>query len=239
MPRSLRLPLTRGALAAALACAAAAGAGAAEPAKPQGTVVEFAVEANRPAPNDLARASAFVEASDANAAELAKRVNSTIAAALNTAKTYPNIKVKSGATHTYPNYGKSGRNIESWRMRSEIQLETRDIAALSELLGKLQASLAVGQIQLLPAPETRKKIEDEATLEAIAAFRARAKLLADALGKPYRIKQMSINMGGHPPVVPVMARATAMAAEAVPAPIEAGESNISVSVSGQIELPLE
>jgi len=41
-------------------------------------------------------------------------------------------------------HGKLGRTIEAWRMRSEILLETRDMAALSELLGKLQATLSVG-----------------------------------------------------------------------------------------------
>lgn len=239
MSTSLRAPLARTALIAALAWVALPATSAAEPAKPEGTIIEFTVDVSRAAPNDLARASAFMEASDASPADLAKRVNSAISAALNTVKAYSTIKVKSGATYTYPSYAKGGRNIESWRMRSEIQMETRDIGALSELLGKLQANLGVGQIQLVPAPETRKKIEDEATLEALAAFRAKAKLIADAMGKPYRIKQLSVQGSGRPPVVPVMARAAAMTAEAAPTPIEAGESSIGVTVSGQIELPLE
>jgi uncharacterized protein YggE len=45
---------------------------------------------------------------------------------------------------------------------------------------------------------------------------------------------------GPPPDRPVMLRAARMAAmEAAPAPIEAGESRVSVTISGQIELPLE
>jgi predicted secreted protein len=212
---------------------------AAEDCKPKGTLIDLSVEASKPALNDMGRATIYVEASGGNPAELANRVNTAIAAALETAKTYDKVKTRSGNTHTYPNYSKEGR-ISGWRIRSELLLESRAMMDLSELLGKLQeGSLVIGQIVLLPAPETEKKAEDEATLEAIAAFQAKAKLVAEALKKTYRIRQMNIGSAGQPPVVPLM-RASKMAAmEAAPAPIEAGESMVSVTVSGQIELPLE
>lgn len=216
-------------------------ASGAEPiAKAQVTIVDLAADANRNAPNDLARATAFFEAQDANAADLARRVNRGIAAGLETAKGYANVKSKTGTTSTWPVYGKNGRSIEGWRMRSEIAMETRDMAALSELLGKLQATLSIGQISLMPAPETRKKVEDEATLDAIAAFQARAALIAKTLGKPHRVRQMSINTGGDRPVYP-MARASSMAMSeaAAPMPVSPGDSTITVTISGQIELPIE
>ena len=212
---------------------------AAEEAKPKGTLIDFSVEASRPAMNDMARASVYAEASGANPAELAKRVNSTIDTALKTAKIFPGIKTQSSGVRTYPSYGKDGR-ITGWRMRSELDLESLDMTALSELLGRLQETLAVGQLSLLPSPETRKKAEDEATLEALAAFQAKAKLIADALKKTYCIRQMNVGSGGRPMERPMMMRAARMdAAEAAPAPIEAGESKVSVTISGQIELPLE
>jgi predicted secreted protein len=207
--------------------------------KPKGTLIDLSVEAAKPALNDLGRATIYVEASGANPAELAKRVNATITAALETAKAYEKVKTRSGNTHTYPTNSKEGR-ISGWRIRSELLLESRAMLDLSELLGKLQeGTLVIGQIVLLPAPETEKKAEDEATLEAIAAFEAKAKLIADALKKTYRIRQMNIRSAGQPPVVPMMRAATMAAMEAAPAPIEAGESQVSVTVSGQIELPFE
>lgn len=200
------------------------------------TTIDLSVEASRAAVNDLARATVFAEATGATPGELAKRINSLIADALKTAKGYAGVKTQSGGTHTYPVYAKGGK-IDAWRMRSDLTLESSDTGALSELLGKLQASLGVSGVVMLPAPETRKKAENEAMLDAIGAFKARAKLLADALGKPYRIKQLSVNSSGRPPVQPML-RATAVfsSAEAAPMPIEAGESQISASVSGQIEL---
>jgi predicted secreted protein len=211
---------------------------AAEEVKPKGTLIDLSAEATHPAVNDMGRSTVYLEATGINPAELAKRVNTTIAAALETAKSYEKVKTRSGNTHTYPNYSKEGR-ISGWRIRSELLLESRDMMALSELLGKLQESMTIGQIVLLPSPETRNKVEDEAMLEAIAAFQTKARLVADALKKTYRIRQMNISSAGQPPVMPMMRSSRMATMEAAPAPIEAGESVVSVSVSGQIELPLE
>jgi predicted secreted protein len=203
-------------------------------AAPTGTLIDLTAEARRTAANDLAVATVFAEATDSNPGELAKKVNGLIASALRMAKPYTAIKTRSGSTFTRPNYGKNGR-IEGWNMRSELDLETRDIAALSELLGKLQTTLGIGQMALAPSPETRQMVEDGATLDAITAFRAKAKVIADVLGKPYRIRQMSIQGAAQPPIMPLR-RSAMMSAVAEPAPIEAGESTIGVTVSGQIEL---
>lgn len=199
------------------------------------TIVDLSADASRPAPNDLARATVFAEATGTAPGELAARVNGLVAEGLATAKAYPAVRVQSGGTHTYPIYAPKGGRIESWRMRSELAVESADMAALSELLGRLQATLGVAQIVLLPSPETTRKAEDAAIGDALAAFRGRARLVADLLGKPYRIKQLSINTSGRGPVMP-MVRAYARAAEAAPMPVEAGESQVGVSVSGQIEI---
>jgi predicted secreted protein len=122
-------------------------------------------------------------------------------------------------------------------MRSEILLESRDPAALSMAVGALQSTLAIGSIQFLPAPETRRKAENEAALEAIAAFRAQASRIAATLKKPYRIRQMSVNGSGHGTQSRMLARgAVAMAADAAPMPVEAGDSSLTATVSGKIEL---
>lgn len=204
----------------------------------QVTTIDLSAAASRSAANDLAQATAFFEAQDANAADLARRVNRSIATGLEAAKAYPGVKARTGATSTWPVHGKGGRSIEGWRTRSEILLETRDTAALSDLLGKLQDTLSVGQISLQPAPETRRKAEDAAALEAIAAFRARAALIAKAFDKTYRLRQMTVNTTGDAQPIHPLARAS-LAAEAAPMPVQAGETTVTVSVTGQIELPLE
>lgn len=198
-------------------------------------VVELAAEASRPAANDLVHATVSAEAGGSNLGELSKQINKQIADALRIAKTYPSTKIQNAGASTQAIYSKAGK-IESWRMRIDLLLESSDTTALSELLGKLQQSLAVSNLALQPAPETRKKAENEAMIEAIEAFKARAKIVADAMGKRYSIKQLVVNTNGRvtPPVF--RSAAKSMLSESAPMPLEGGESLITTSVSGQIML---
>jgi predicted secreted protein len=199
------------------------------------TTIDLSSEASRSASNDLGRATVFSESHGNNPGEVSRYVNGQIAAALKLAHAYPSVKTQSGNSSTYPTYGKTNK-IEGWQMRSEIVLESSDTAALSELLGKLQNNaLGVSGLLFLPAAETRKKAENEALLDALAAFKNRAKLVAEALGGSYRIKQLSL--GGYRRPITPLARGNTFAAEAAVAmPVESGESQISITVSGQIEL---
>lgn len=198
-------------------------------------IVELSSEASRPAVNDLIRATVSAEATGTTPGDLSKQVNSLIAEALKTARAYPGIRTQSGGSGTYPIYAKGGK-IETWRMRSELSLESGDAAAISELLGKLQLSLGVSNLVLQPAPETRKKVEDQAMIDAISAFKARASVIAEALGKSYRIRQITVNTSGRITQPIYRSAMKAMAADAAPMPMEAGESQVSATVSGQIEL---
>lgn len=202
-----------------------------------GALVDLAAEATRPAVNDMVRATVFSEASGNNPGELARRVNADVGEALRLIRGKPGVSVKSGQQSTFPVYGQA-QKIEQWRMRSELIIESKDQAIVSELLGKLQQMrLAVGQVSHLPSPETRRQAEDEAMREAIAAFQNRAALVAAQLGKTWRLKQLNLNQSGSQPV-PMMraARGVMMAAEAAPMPLEAGESQVACHVTGQIEL---
>lgn len=203
-----------------------------------GPLVELSADASRPAANDLLRASVYGEASGSNPADLARKINQDIAEALKLIRNYPSVSVKTGQQSTYPVYGQN-QKVENWRIRSELLLESKDQAAVSELLGKLQAMrLALGQLTQLPSPATRKVAEDEATRDAIRAFRARAELIAEQFGKkPYKIKQFNVQQqGSHPPPMPMFRATKSMMSEAAPMPIEAGESLVTTSISGQIEL---
>lgn len=203
----------------------------------KGPIIELTAEASRTAPNDLATAMVYYEATNADPAALSQHVNATIAAALELGKTYAGVTLGSAGVSTWPVHTKDGNRIESWRMRSTLRLESRDIPALSELLGKLQKTLAVSSLIMQPAPETRTGTADLAAIDAIRAFQGRAKTVADAFDKAYRIRTLSIDYGGviHRPITPMM-RSGAFAAEAIYAPLEGGESNIVVGVTGTIEL---
>lgn len=198
--------------------------------------LELSVEAQSAAPNDLSRATMFIEASDIKLATLARKVNNTTATALATAKNVASVKVRSGTTQTVPNYSRAGDRIESWRMHSELVLESRDTPALSELIALLQeAGAGLGQLSFTPSAETRRKAEDMAITEAIAAFKARAELASHALGQRYRIHQLTISTQSSQRPHPLRVMAV-KASGTQPAPAEAGESQIMVTVNGSVEL---
>jgi len=203
--------------------------------------VELSAEANSAADNDQASAEAYVEATGEAPGPLAERVNAVIRAALKSAEAYPAVRVRSAGTHTGPIYGEdrsSGgrREIRAWRMRSALALESTDLQAMSALLGKLQASMAVGEMRFSPSNETRRAAEDDALVQALKNFEARAALVAGTLGRQYRIQSLSIGTAAsRPPPLP-MARTAMLSAEAAPAPAQAGRSEVTVTVSGSIEL---
>ncbi|MFT3758605.1 SIMPL domain-containing protein [Thauera sp.] len=201
--------------------------------------IEFSANASQAAPNDLGIATLYVESNGKDAAALAKEINQRIAKALDLARGFASVKAQSGGVSTWPVYAKNGQGkIESWRMRSEIRIESRDLGALSELIGRLQSDLALSGVAIQPAPETRRKAEEEATVSAIQAFEQRAALIARTLGKQYRIVHMSIGDSGGLPPIRYRMQASAMMADAAhaPAPLEGGESELAVSINGRIEL---
>lgn len=204
--------------------------------QPEPPTVDLSAEASHTATNDLAVATAYFEATARAPAAVAKEVNQAMAAALATARSYEAVKTRSGGTQTWPVYGRDNRDLQGWRMRSEVRLESRDLGALSELLGKLQGKLAVSQVSLEPAPETRRDAAAAATVEAIRNFRARAAMIADTLGKGYRIRHLNVSESAQRMPMYARMKTTAMAEDAAPLPLEGGESEVGVTVNGTIEL---
>jgi predicted secreted protein len=214
------------------------GARAQIPAKPELPTLELSAEASRTLPNDLAQVQAYVEQTDAAPGDLAKRVNQRIAEALVLVKTYPAVKLKSSSTQTYPVYApKTPGHIDGWRMRSTLSLESHDFAALSELLGKLQNLTAIDQLNVGFSPETRAKATDDAMVDAIKAFQARAAVAAQAFGKHWRVKSVNVSQGSvaRPQAYARVAKSMMASSDAAP-PIEAGEGQIVVTVNGSVEL---
>lgn len=221
-------------LAAALSLAA--GALAADPA-PRYNSVELQVDAQREVANDTLSASLYVELNDASPSALANALNRSANEALRLAKDYKSVRVRSGANQTYPVYAKGGV-LQGWRGRAEIRIESRDFEAASALIGKLQSSLQLGNLNFSVSPEARRQAENELIAEAIAAFKARAEIVRGALGgRAYKIQRLNLNSSQNlPPRFP-MARALAAGAPEVAAPnLESGASLVTVTAGGAVEV---
>jgi predicted secreted protein len=198
----------------------------------------FNVEATREIANDWATARLSVSAEGKDPAVVANEVNTQMAAALKTAKRASGVTVESGAYVTHPVY--DSNRIVRWRAQQEIRLESEDVDKLSELIGKLQSDrVALSGIDFSVKRETREKMEDELVEEALAAFRARAALIAKGMSaRDWSLVEMNVGQqrGGREQRFGGAQMRTSSLSEAAPPSFEAGTSDLQVNVSGTVEL---
>jgi predicted secreted protein len=201
--------------------------------EPLFNLVSLSAQAEREIANDLLTAHLAAEAEGAEPAALADSVNRAMQRALATALAYRSVKAQTGGYQTIPVYDKN--RALRWRVRQELRLESADLAAASELIGKLQANLVLAGLSLTVSGEARRKAENALIAEALSAFEERARVVRDSLkASAYRLKDLQISAGGPPPRPLAMARA--MAEPVAPPALEPGSSRIVVSVSGSVQL---
>jgi predicted secreted protein len=207
--------------------------------KPVYDQIELSASAEQDVGNDLLVAVLYTEHEGQRQAEVAGRVNDAMAWALGIAKPAPGIKVQTLQYSTWPLYANDSTSVTGWRARQSLRIEGRDAKAVGELVAALQARLAVESIAYAVSREARRTAEDALTASALAQFDARARKIAQSLGRPgYRIVRLQVADTGQPGM-PVSYRAAVMAEAAVkaaPAQIEAGEQILGVTVSGTIQL---
>jgi len=210
---------------------------AAEPAPPRYNTVSLQANAQRELPNDLLDATLYVEVNDATPAGAANAVNAAVKDALRIARDTKAVRARSGNNQTFPVYTR-GNQLQGWRGRGEIRIESRDFEAASNLIGKLQGTLQLGGIQFTVSPQARRSAENELITEAIAAFKARAEIVKAALGgRGYKLVTLDVSSAREGPVPRLaMARAAPAAAEVAPPALEAGVSTVTVNANGTIEI---
>lgn len=187
--------------------------------------------------NDTMTATLSREAEGKNTAALANTVNGDINWAIAEIKKHAGFKVRTQAYNTHPVYHKSV--VIGWKVSQSIRVESRDAAALSQLLGSLQKRLHLTSVSFGVSPELREETENTLISRAIAAFTKRAKNIAADLGHSgYKLVTLNVQTGGGSRVFQARAMMMEAAPAMAPPAMEAGESRLTVTVSGEIELNL-
>ncbi len=227
-----------------LAMVASAGllAGLAEPAAADDAAdprnrASFQVVVTREVENDWATARLSAMAEGQDPARVAADVNARIERALATAKKEKGVEVESGGYVTQPIY--DANRIVRWQAWQEIRLESADVDRLSKLIGQLQsADLTLSGIEFSVKRATREALQNELTLEALRAFRARADLITKGMGSAaWSLVSMSVGQGGSQPRFHAMRAEADMSSMKAAAPaFEAGKSELEITVDGSIEL---
>ena len=111
---------------------------------------------------------------------------------------------------------------------------------MSALVGELQEKLQVKSMSFSVSDEKRTGVENRLISQALDAFKARAAIVIDNLhATGYRIVDVTISTSFQRPPAPYpVARMAATRQAESRVAVEAGESNVSVMVSGTVELSL-
>lgn len=203
-------------------------------------ILNFQAEATRQVSNDEMHAVLFLEKSHKQPAELSAQITQLMNQALNVAKKYPQVKVETGSQTTYPVYDNDSTKLKEWRGRAEINIESTDFKAASQLVSELQQNFQTQSINFTVSDAQRKKVENELMTEASKNFQQRAQILSQAWNKSsYNLVSLNFNTNNSYPQ-PVMMRASMAkfsGAEAADSQnMAAGESKITVNANGSIQL---
>ncbi len=217
--------------------AAASVAHAADNAPTPVPIVSVSATATMSVPNDRIFATLHVEAENGDPAKAAAEVNAKMAKALARAKGTAGVEAQ---TSGYSSYQITDKLITRWRVAQSISLQSSDFATTAALLTRLQQDdgLLLSGMSFGVSREARIKAEDTLTQQAIKAWQARAQNAARGFGfDNWRTGRVSVD-SGEPPMRPQpMMRVQAMAANgAPPVNVEGGNTDITVTVTGEAVL---
>ena len=178
-----------------------------------------------------------------DAAAVQKQLQQVVDAAMRSLKPQASgqlMQVRSGSFGVYPRHGNDGK-IKGWQGRAEVVVEGKDFARISEAAAQVK-DMTVSSMGFGLSREGREKVQEQAQSQAIEGFKQRASTLAKQFGfNGYTLREVSVNsQDGF--YAPRMQRANvAMAASAKmemadPVPVEAGKEQVTVNVSGSVQL---
>ena len=207
-----------------------------------GTRVSLSATVQRELPNDELLVNFRVEKEGVDAAEVRRYVNRVSRAVQQRLQREKGLVVKTISRNLQPvwKYPKNSQRIRSgWRMTQTGQIRTTHLERVSDWLDAIETAGAhLSGLNFRISEQASKNAMNALRIEAIAAFRARAKVIAHGLdATAFRVIRLNTNSTAPRPVfyrneMAMMAKSTADAPM-----LSAGEGKLKVTISGEIELP--
>ncbi|AKJ67154.1 hypothetical protein PATSB16_07740 [Pandoraea thiooxydans] len=200
-------------------------------------VLSLDAQANTEVPQDTVQITLFAEQQGSDPAAVSAALNQKATQALKRTKAQTDVSVQTGNVSLDPTSDRNGR-ISSWRGRTELLLKSRDFAAASRLAGQLSDAMQVGSVSFSLSREAQRAAESKLTAQAISAFKEQAQANSRAFGySGYTIRE--VRVGYSTPIVPHPFMMNAMAADKAAAPsvpLEGGKAQVTVNVSGSVQM---
>lgn len=206
---------------------------------PPSGVLNLDASASLDVPQDVVHITLSYEQQADDPGVLADALNQRTEQVLLAAKRQSGVTAQTGAISVYPSTDRDG-HISGWRGRSEVRLDSHDFAAASKLAGSLSSQMQISNVVFSLSPEARDAAQKKLSGEAIAAFRQKATNASAAFGfGGYTIREVSVSAGENSPPRPMMMTrmaAAPVAAKMADVPLEAGDSTVTVSVNGSVQM---
>ncbi len=190
---------------------------------------------------DTAVITLAAEKSGADTAALTAKINQIMADAVAKAKAVSGVEASTGQFTTFQQYDNKGA-VKGWTVRAELTLKGKDFGALGQLAGHLSSTLAIVSSGFEISKASTTKAEATLLSQGLQAFSAKAKAAAQTLGfAGFAIQEITVHQAQldanpqQPRPMMTMARGAAMA-DAAPVQMAAGQSALSLTVSGSVVL---
>jgi len=213
----------------------------AESNQPKGTRVSLSAMADTELANDEVAVQFRVQAEGRQSAPLRQQVNRISARIKQRLENESDVKLTTTSRRLKPvwEYHPTTRKRErtGWRMVQTGMITSTKLDAVPNWLDDIERSGAqLSGLQFRVSTPTMNDAQDALQLQAIRKFRAKAAAFARGLdAKNFRV--IRLQTSANHPVYPVRGMAM-MEAKASAAPaLSSGESRMSVTVSGEIEVP--
>ena len=199
----------------------------------------FQTEVKEEVQNDEVRATMYKKAQASDAKTLATTLNTSINNAMKIAKRHPSVTVSTGQQRTYPRYDKNDKII-GWTGQASIDLKSTDFVATSQLIADLQQTLVMENLNFGVSDAKKDALEQKLMTDASRAFQQQAKNLTRAWdARGYRVVTVNLNTNNNNyprPMYSMRAESVAMDSAVPSQNFESGNSTISVTANGTIEL---
>jgi len=209
---------------------------------PTGTRINLSATVSSQLPNDELLITYRVEKEGVDAAKVRGYVNRVSKSVQQRLKQERGLALKTISRNMQPvwKYPKNSQRIRTgWRMTQTGQIRTKRMDHVSDWLDAIEGAGAhLSGLNFRISDSASKQGQDALRLQAIASFRAKAAVIAHGLNAAsFRIIRLNTSSASPRPLV-YRGEMAMMAKAAADAPaLSAGEGKLSVTVSGEIEVP--
>lgn len=208
---------------------------------PQVNILKLDATVSSPITPDTAVVTLAAEKSGADTAALTSKINQIMADAVSKSKAVSGVEVSTGQFATFPQYDNKGA-VKGWTVRAELTLKGKDFGVLGQLAGSLSSTLSIASSGFEVSKALSAKVEATLLSQGLLAFSAKAKAAAQTLGfAGFTIQEITVQQAQldanpqQPRPMMAMARGAAIA-DAAPVQMAAGQSILSLTVSGSVVL---